>query len=250
MFRGRGASPSIGGTTRGGSSGGTNNSSTVSHHHPYIHYWHHMPYYYYDKNFLIMEMAVVLLVIIVCITTFIAAYEPSFLDPIGVVKKIYINSQLIVILISAILVGIFSFLARTKKGLIKALTIILIGSVIAIIIFLGIKLVFDNTYTATKFSELYEISDVKKEENATKKYNISGGLGDIRLKSVEERYIKENLTAYEIFSLRTVFCTGLYGMVIVFNIFMIIRLLKRHEKRDRLDKDDEVLYDEEENVKI
>lgn len=107
-----------------------------------------------------------------------------------------------------------------------------------------------TNYNENKFSELYETSEIKEYEKSNKKQNISIGLDGIKLTDLKQSYIDENIMAYKFFSYKSIAITILYIIVIVFNIAMIIRLLKMQEKNERLNKDDSILFDEEENIKI
>ena len=74
---------------------------------------------------------------------------------------------------------------------------------------------------------------------------IQGGI-----KIFLEAYIQENVTAYLNFKVKTVTYIVIYILEILIMCYLIYRLKKHDNAKDKLEKDDEVLYDEEENVKL
>lgn len=251
MFRGRGSSPSIGGSSHNSTENNLDNDETVSHYHPYIDYWSRNSYYYhYDRNFVAMEIGITAFILLICLIIFILAYKTSFVDPIETIKRTYIISKLIVVFVTTLLIACAFLFSKSRETLIKSLAIILLLSIVSIIIFMGIKFNFDTIYNENKFSELYETSEIKEYEKSNKKQNISIGLDGIKLTDLKQSYIDENIMAYKFFSYKSIAITTLYIIVIVFNIAMIIRLFKMQEKNERLNKDDSILFDEEKNIKI
>ena len=262
MFRGRGSAPSIGGrsSTSNGNSKinfnnddvnvNVNNDDTISHYHPYIHYWRRYPYYRYDRNLIAIEIIATAFILLLLVTVVIMSYKPSFIDPIETIKGEYIRNKLVFLLITTLLTAFVFFLSKSKKTLIRNLTTALLLSIIVITIFIGIKFSLDTTYNEDKFSEFYETSEVKQNEKSDKIQNISIGLDGIKITNLRQYYINENMKAYKYFSYKSIAITVLYVIIIVFNGMMIMRLLKVEEKNDRLSKDDAILFDEEENVKI
>ncbi len=247
MYRGRGSAPSI---DRG--AGGKDNNSTISHHHPYIHYWSHYPYYiiHYDRKFMAMEIIIAALAFLFILATFVLIYKLPFVDPIEKVKRTYINSKLVSLIITIVLIGIACYTSKSKETLIKNLEIILLLSIIAIMVFMGIKINFDTIYNENKFAEFYETSEIKQDEKANKRQNISISKDGMSITDSKQTYINESMTAYKFFGYKSMAITVLYVFVIIFNMAMIVRLLKMKEKNDRLSKDDSILFDEEKNVKI
>lgn len=258
MFRGRGAVPSVGGGQGNnrwnfGKNNNDDNEDTISHYHTYIHYWSRRSRYYgrrYDEKFVAMSMGVTIFLVTICIAIFILAYKPSFIDPIEKIKTTYLNCKIFFAMMLAIIVGIASYFSKTKQTLIKNLSVLVLITTIVSITFSGIKLSLDSTYNEEKFGELYETSEVKQNEEPTKKKVISVNIDGLKVKEAKQNYIDENILAYKFFSYKSTAITVLYAIIIIFNLAMIIRLIKRQEKNDRLNKDDIILFDEEENIKI
>ena len=75
-------------------------------------------------------------------------------------------------------------------------------------------------------------------------------IGEIKIKSEKEYYIDECVKAYNIFSIRMYGIIGLNVLLIILLIYQIPKVSRIQEKRDKLSKDDEILFDEEENVKF
>lgn len=92
------------------------------------------------------------------------------------------------------------------------------------------------------------------EENASeinlKKSKIDIGLTGISLKTEKEYYIDECMKLYNIFKIKSYGTLGLHGILIGLLLYQMLKVQKIKNKKDKLDKDDLVLFDEEQNVKI
>ena len=91
---------------------------------------------------------------------------------------------------------------------------------------------------------------MKHNEEVKQKKVISINIDGLKVKEAKQSYIDESIIAYKFFSYKSVAVAILYIIIILFNLAMIVRLIKMQEKNDRLNKDDIILFDEEENVKI
>ncbi len=235
MFKGRGEIPTVEGNK--------------------IHnmfYFYRRRYYFikYDEKFVLMEIIANLLILALGFATYVLAYKPEFVDPIEGIKKIYINSQIISMITSLTLIMITMFFSKTKEILIKRLKIILILSMLAIMVFVGIKIGLNIKYNNyEKFSKYYEISEVKENEELNKN-NIKVALTGIEIRDIKQAYIEDNMKAYKYFTYKTTACTVLYAILVIFNVSMIIKVANQQESIDKMQRDDSILFDEEENVKF
>lgn len=243
MYRGRGSSPSV-----GGSESSNANSSTVSHYHSYLSFYRHHPYY--DSNFVLMQIIVEVSILIFCFIAYFITYKTSFVDPIETIKSTYMNTLFVAILLSVGLIGLTRYFSKSKKTLIRNLKVIIFLSIIAMIGFIGTKISFDQMYQEETFSTFYENSDLKQKETLYHKQTIHVGLSGVQIMDLKQVYIEDNMTAYHFFTYKSMAVLLLYGILIAFTIFMIYRLVHKEEKKEQLLKDDTILFDEEENVKF
>lgn len=207
--------------------------------------------YYYiplDNTYVVLQMIATILILVVAGITFLSKYKPSIIDPIESTKKIIINAYLItnLILISAIVMS--NYFSKNKKELLKKLTIILAISMITVCTFLGIKLKMDMKYTKSQFEQIYDSEYVTKPRE--KNQRISIGLKEIGVKTEKEYYADECMKCYKIFDVKLYGIIGINTLIITLLIYQIYKVTKIKEKLDKLEKDDIVVYDEEENVKM
>lgn len=109
----------------------------------------------------------------------------------------------------------------------------------------GIKIFLDTKYNEKEFANMYEQYEENSEAENKKVIGVFTGI-----KTVKEAYIQENVNAYLNFRVKTVTYIVIYILEILIMCYLIYRLKRHDYKRDKLEKDDEILYDEEENVKL
>ncbi len=217
---------------------------------PHHHYgWYYRQYYYIplDNTYVIMQMIVTFIIIIVGIITYLTSYKSTIVDQIENIKVYFINIYSIILLILAIATVIVSFFSKTKESLEKKLIAILIISLISMLVLGIIKLNFDATYTKEKFEEIY--SDLNIDETISDSKKIYVGIDEMGIKTEKEYYIDECLKLYNIFKIKTYVLMGIH---LALNILIVCRVfieLKNRGQREKVMKDDLVLFDEEENVK-
>ncbi len=114
--------------------------------------------------------------------------------------------------------------------------------------FLGIKLQLDTTYTKSEFENLY--TEQNEAEVLDNKLKIDMELTGVSIKTEKEYYIDECLKLYGIFSTKFYATIGIHFLLNILIIYQIFRIGKKQGKKDKLNKDDLILYDEEENIKI
>ena len=193
-------------------------------------------------------MIVTIIIFITAGITFLSTYKPSIIDPIENTKRILINTYILITLALLVLTILANYFSKDKNALIKRLIVILSLSVITILVFFGIKANMDSTYTKNKFEQIY-IQEYG-EQNSESKSKFDIGLTGMQMKTEKEYYIDECVKAYNIFSIRMYGIIGLNVLLIILLIYQIPKVSRIQEKRDKLSKDDEILFDEEENVKF
>lgn len=201
-----------------------------------------------DNTYVIFQMIVTIIIFVTAGITFLYTYKPSIIDPIESTKKILINTYILITLALLVLTILANYFSKDKNALIKRLIVILLLSVITILVFFGIKANMDSTYTKNKFEQIY--NQEYSEQNSDSESKIVVSIGEIKIKSEKEYYIDECVKAYNIFSIRMYGIIGLNVLLIILLIYQIPKVSRIQEKRDKLSKDDEILFDEEENVKF
>lgn len=201
-----------------------------------------------DNTYVIFQMIVTIIIFTTAGITFLSTYKPSIIDPIESTKKILINTYIIITLALLVLTILANYFSKDKNALIKRLIVILSLSVITILVFFRIKANMDSTYTKNKFEQIYNQEYSGQTSNSESKIVVS--IGEIKIKSEKEYYIDECVKAYNIFSIRMYGIIGLNVLLIILLIYQIPKVSRIQEKRDKLSKDDEILFDEEENVKF
>lgn len=170
--------------------------------------WYDRRFYYYvplDNTYVIMQMIVTFIILIVGLITFLATYKSTIIDPIESTKKLFINTYLIIIGILLSVTLIINFFSKNQASLIKRLVIISVISIIIMLIFFGIKLNLDTTYTKDRFEQFYKEQNISESSNTKSKIDI--GITGMSIKTEKEYYIDECVKLYGIFS------TKAYGTI-------------------------------------
>lgn len=207
--------------------------------------------YYYiplDNTYVIFQMVTAIIILITAGIAFITTYKSPITDPIEDIKQIMMNTYIITILVLLAFIILSNYFSKNKVALIKKLIAIFLLTIIAILTFGGIKLNWDSTYTNEKFKQIYDEKYVEEKSNVKSRIDI--GLTGAKLKSDREYYVDKCIEAYNVFSIKMYGLMILNAFLIGLLIYQISKVSKIEEKRNRLNKDDAILYDEEENVKI
>lgn len=247
MFRNRGNLPNIETKSNNG------NSGNGGYDAPHYSYYRNRPFYVvqYDKNFVAIEVVATLIILLIVFAAYLFTYQVSFQDPIAKIKGDFLTAQLISIGISIVATGIITFFTKSsKENLIRNLRIIALVSAVIIVILFGVKLSIDNKYNSEDvFSEFYEKYEQPNEETE-KPSKIKVSPSELKILSLKESYIKDSVSAYTNFSVKAMMYMGIHMAIIVIIFYLSCRLATIEEKKERLAKDDEILYDEEENIKF
>lgn len=245
-FMGRGSMPSVGNNNIGGA--GNNNYNGHSYHRrPYFY----RRFYYYiplDNTYVIMQMIVTFIILIVGGITFLATYKSTIIDPIEDIKKLFINTHLIITVFFLAITFIINLSSKKESDLIKRLVLMATISIITMLVFLGIKLNLDTTYTESVFEQFYTEQNINGGTNEKSKIDI--GITGMSIKTEKEYYIDECVKLYNIFKIKSYGSLGVHLLLNILLIYQILKVQKIQNKKEKLDKDDLILFDEEQNIKF
>ena len=252
-YMGRGGFSSFGGGLGGGLRPDGNNNSNYNRHNGRMYYRGGLVRMYYylplDNIYVILEMIAAIIIFTIVGITFLATYKPSVVDPLEDTKKIIINLYIIIALFLIVITILANYFSKDKNALLKRLFVILAISIMTIFAFLGVKLNLDSTYTKDKFEQIY-VQENGNERNSDAKTKFGIGLSGIQIKTDKEYYIDECVKAYNIFAMRMYIIVALNVLIIVLLIYQVSKVSKIQDKRNQLNKDDVILFDEEENIKF
>ncbi len=246
MFRNRGEVPDIN-TDVGGS--GDNGGYSAPH---YSHYWSgRFMIIQYDKTFVAIELISWVIILLTILAVYLFTYKVSFEDPIAQMKSNFLTAQFSSIVISIIIAGVVTFFTRkSKEKLIRNLIIVAIISLIVNFIFLGFKLNIDNKYNETTFREFYEQYEQSKNNDNKNTNKITVGLSGVKMSSLKEAYVEESVNAYTNFSVKVTLYMVIYIFVVFIIFYLAYRLSVIERKKEKLSRDDAILYDDENNIKF
>lgn len=237
-FLGRGKGPSL----------GNNNSNRTGSFHRIPFFYRRYYYIPLDNTYVLMQMIVTFIILIVGVITFLVTYKSDIVDPIESTKKLFINAHLIVIAIFLIFTIIINLFSKKEADLIRRLVLLALISISTMILFLGVKLDLDVTYTKAKFEEIY--TEANTTETTGERSKIDIGLAGVSIKTEQEYYIDECIKLYNIFKVKSYGTLGIHLLLNILLVYQILKIKKIQNKKKRLDKDDLILYDEEQNIKI
>jgi hypothetical protein len=250
-YIGRGGFPSFGGGVDDGIGTPNDNNNNNGHNGRMYYRGGFFRMYYYiplDNTYVIFQMIASIIIFIIAGIVFLTTYKSSIVDPIEDTKRIIINIDIIIILLLLGFTLLSNYFSKDKFALTKRLIAILSLTIITTLVFLGIKVNLDLTYTSNKFEQIYE--QEYSEQSSDIKSKIDIGLTGMSIKSEKEYYIDKCIEAYNIFSIKMYGIMGINIFLIVLLIYQIAKVSNIQEKRDRLSKDDAILFDEEENIKM
>lgn len=190
-----------------------------------------------------MQIIVTFIILIAGLIAFLT-YKSNIIDPIADIKRMFINSHLIVSGVFLVLVFIINLTSKNESHLIKRLILITVISIIVMMLFWGIKLYLDLTYNEAKFNELYI------EQNIAEETEIDVGYTGISLKTEKEHYIDECIKLYNIFRIKSYGTLCMHLLLNILLIYQILKVQKIKNKKEIVNRDDLILFDEEQNVKI
>lgn len=248
-FLGRGNMPSIN-SNNNIDGDQDNNSGNWNQEDFFRHYsFHHRIYYYVplDNTYVAMSIILTFIILIVGVIAYVVTYKSTIIDPIESVKKTFLNVHLIItfVLLGATIITNLS--SKNESILIKRLMIIFVIYIITMLVFLGIKLHLDTTYTKEQFEQLYTGQNIGEDSDTKSKINMS--LTGMSIKSEKEYYVDQCMKLYNIFKIKTYATLGLHLLLNILLIFQMQKVIKIHNKKIRMNKDDLILFDEEQNIR-
>lgn len=242
MFRNRGGTPNI---NPGGNKGNGGRGGYRAPH--YSHYWNgRFIIIRYDMTFVKISIIISLLVLIIAACALVFGYKLPFEDPIGELKNNFLTAQLITLIASIGLVILAVYFTKSsKEHLIRYLRIIALLSFISIIVFFGVKINLDNEYNETTFASFYD----EDESEDTYSQTLSFGLSGLKISTPKQVYVDQNMDAYTYFTIKNILYMVLQLVITILIFYFSIRLTNIENKKDKLSKDDKILFDDVQNVK-
>lgn len=245
-FMGRGEMPSLDNNNSGGTQENREKMSLPRHGYG----MRYRMYYYVplDNTYVIMQMIVTFIIVTVGIIAYLTNYKSTIVDPIENIKVTFMNIYSIILLSLMGVTVLVSFFSKTKETLEKKLIIILIISLISMLVLGIFKLDLDSTYIEEKFEKIY--SSLNIDENVSNDKKIYVGIDGMGVKTQKEYYIDECVKLYTMFKIKTYVLMGLHLALNIIIVYRLFKEINNKDKRERVRKDDLVLFDEEENVKL
>ena len=230
------------------------NNGEYNHHGGFRppHYRHYRNWnffiIYYDRKFVAIELIAILIIILTAVAVYLFAYQTSFEDPLATVKSNLLTAQLIMLGVTIVATALVTFLTKSsKENLIINLKIVATLSILVVLILFGVKIHIDSQYNNESiFEEFYE--QRKEDIGDLNKLNISSS--GMKILDAKEAYIQESKSAYTNFTVKTYFYIVINILLIILIFYLAHRLSVIEQKKDEVTKNDEVLFDEEENVKM
>ena len=75
-------------------------------------------------------------------------------------------------------------------------------------------------------------------------------MSGVKLQTSQETYIENSMESYNIFSIKSMIYMVIYILLIALIFYLAHRLAVIEDKKDEVTKNDDVLFDDEENVKF
>lgn len=198
----------------------------------------------------------IFIILVACITSALyLLFSPStFPDAIENVKNLYLYSGLLSAGIITSLILIFSIWSKNEKKLLSHMIFTLILTVVTIVALLTGKSYMDRVYTQDKFKEHFEeycianeVSD-KEKQNVIQEFNVWKMA--IEEKDLEDKYIEESIKLYRGFTIRAWGIIILLASILLLNIYMLSKIITTIHYKNILAKNDNILEDDEINIKI
>ena len=183
----------------------------------------------------VISCVIIGIIILISVLICVFSYESLYIhDPIAYAKSNFLDLQFGGFAVSIILL----IFALTKRKTSKHAFKLISGTIFALIAIVLITMLgffnFENEYNEEKFSEMYSESYIKDETILNKK----------------EVFLQECNKLQESFSRKVIGITILeYGIILV-DIYLLFTELSLQKRYAQIEKENEVLFDEEENVKI
>ena len=240
-----------GGASFGGAGGGINTTSNVGgrptrayRRGSFIRLYYFIPL---DNTYVIFQMLATFLILIVGLVTILATYKSPVIDPISSFKKSVLYSYIAINIILISFIFLANYNSKDKVSLIRKLVAILFISLLTFVAFLCVKLNANSIYNKSKFEQIY--MEQNDEDTTDSKTKFALSLEGMKMETKKEYFVDECLKAYKVFSIRMLTIFGVNLLIVVLLIYQIIKVIQIQEKREQLDKNDAILFDEEQNCR-
>lgn len=242
MFRNRGELPNIE-VGNDGNSGGYRAPHYRFYRRPFIIIWH------YDRTFIAMQLIVISIILLIAFSVYLTSYKIPFEDPLTNIKQNFLSSQLVSIIAAFVLATLVFLLTKgSKERLVNNLRFIGILYLVLTFIFLGSKIYLDNKYNNKETFESF-YNQYAKENNIdgnSKTFNFD--FSGISILNEKDYYIKESKSAYTNFSVKAYLYIIIQVVIVGILIFLSNRLSTIEKRKQDVFENDDVLFDEEQNV--
>ena len=240
-----------GGASFGGAGGGINTTSNVGgrptrayRRGSFIRLYYFIPL---DNTYVIFQMIATFLILIVGLVTILATYKSPVTDPIAQFKKTMLYSYIIINIFLMFLIGLANYYSKDKTSLIRKLIAILFISLFTFVAFLCVKLNANSIYNKSKYEQIYMEQNSEDTTDSRTKFALS--LEGMKMETKKEYFVDECLKAYKVFSFRMYTTFAINILIVVLLFYQIIKVSQIQEKREQLDKNDAILFDEEQNCR-
>ncbi len=200
-----------------------------------------------DNTYVIFQMVATFLILIVGLVTILATYKSPVIDPIASFKKIVLYSYIAIDIFLISFIFLANYNSKDKISLIRKLIAILFIALFTFVAFLCVKLNANSIYNKSKFEQIYMEQNNEDTTDSRTKFALS--LEGMKMETKKEYFVDECLKAYKVFSIRMLTIFGVNLLIVVLLIYQIIKVIQIQEKREQLDKNDAILFDEEQNCR-
>ena len=126
--------------------------------------------------------------------TLFLVYEPTLGDYIIHTKNIYTGTELVMIIVFLVVLGLISCFASSKEKLKRDLKIICAITLLSILFLIGIKIGLNKKYTKETFSNIYENQVINKNDKKILTFNLFDINSDlIQQKSEKDIFVQQSV---------------------------------------------------------
>lgn len=190
------------------------------------------------------------LALLICLFIYMYSYNSPYIkDPIEKVKTSFLDAQFGGTIIYLILLMIINSLKEKPAKAMKCFTGLFILATIFCSSMGFVKMNMDNKYTVEEFAGMYSEYYLKDEEASNNMWGFSMD-GSIKQTNSKELFNEECLKLYDSFTIKVMVGFLILLVILLLNGYLIIKTFKSSKDFDKVKKEDEVLFDEEENIKV
>ncbi len=211
----------------------------------FLHIYYYVPL---DNTYVAMQIFATIIIVAVMAVAFLTTFKISIEDPIEKTKKWFLYLYLIAAGILLSMSFLASYFSKNKKMLINRLIIIVTITLATMLLFGLNKMYLDSNYNREKFEDIY----VQKygDNNSNKNERIDMSLSGFGVKTEKDYFIDQWIKSYKVFTFRAYAILLIDILLMLLLLFQIYKVAKIQVGLNKLEKDDVVVYDEEENVKF